>query len=72
MNKAELKAQRDAIEKDGIGVYLDVVKQLFAAIDEHVAEDENESATELQAKVTELEAQIAELEAQKAVLSTPR
>lgn len=37
MTLAELKAVRDAIEAEGIGIYLPVMQRLFAAIDAHVA-----------------------------------
>jgi hypothetical protein len=71
MNKTELKAKRDAIEKAGIGVYLPVIKELFAAIDEHVNdEDETQAVNELQAKVTQLEAEVAKLTAENATLTT--
>ena len=70
MNKQKLKATRDAVEKAGIGVYLEVMKQLFAAIDEHVNEDETQAVNELQAKVTQLEAEVAKLTAENATLTT--
>jgi hypothetical protein len=70
MNKTELKAKRDAVEKAGIGIYLDIIKELFAAIDEHVNEDETQTVNELQAKVTALEAEVAKLQAENATLTT--
>jgi uncharacterized small protein (DUF1192 family) len=70
LNKAKLKELRDEVEKAGIGVYLEVMKQLFAAIDEHVNEDETQTVNELQAKITALEAEVAKLQAENATLTT--
>jgi hypothetical protein len=66
MNKTELKAKRDAVEQAGIGVHLEVIKQLFAAIDEHVNEDETQTVNELQAKITALESELTRLKAEAA------
>ena len=66
MNKAKLKELRDEVEKAGIGVHLEVIKQLFAAIDEHVNEDETQTVNELQAKVTALESELTKLKAEAA------
>jgi hypothetical protein len=66
LNKAKLKELRDEVEKAGIGVHLEVIKQLFAAIDEHVNEDETQTVNELQAKVTALESELTRLKAEAA------
>lgn len=71
MSVTKLKAHRDGVVKAGIGTYLDVVKGLIAAIDEHVAEDGTQTAsdTTLQAKATELEQEVVKLRAQVATLT---
>src|SRR5580658_7405382 len=79
MTVTELKEQRDAIEKTGIGVYLPVVKQLFSMIDKHVAADTTTTvsdvalqakATSLQTRVNELETEIEKLKAENTMLTT--
>jgi hypothetical protein len=66
LNKAKLKELRDEVEKAGIGVHLEVIKELFAAIDEHVNEDETQAVDDLQATVTALESELTRLKAEAA------
>lgn len=73
MSITKLKAHRDGVIEAGIGVYLDVVKGLIAAIDEHVAENGAQTAAaadaSLQAKIAELEQEVVKLRAQVATLT---
>lgn len=62
MSIEKLKATRDAVEAAGIGTYLEVTKELFAAIDEHVIEGVQEVDSTLQEKATALQARVDELE----------
>lgn len=41
MSTAKLKETRDQIVNAGVGMYLPVMKQLVAAIDEHIGEDDS-------------------------------
>lgn len=72
MSIEKLKAARDKVHSEKIGLYLQVTKNLLAVIDEHIAESElaaelistatNDSA--LQARAEQLEAQVASLESE--------
>lgn len=65
MSITKLQEVRDTVQSQGVGLYLDVVKRLLAAIDEHIQEGGNiQSASDatLQAKASELQAKVAELE----------
>lgn len=65
MSIAKLKATRDKVVNDGIGVYLPVMKTVLGAIDEHIAENGAQPVDNtLPAKVTVLEEQVAELKQQ--------
>jgi hypothetical protein len=71
MSITKLKAAREKVTADGIGVYLPVMKTILAAIDEHIAEDNNTSGTPdatLTARAAAAEAQVASLQTQVAAL----
>jgi hypothetical protein len=65
MSVTKLQTVRDQVVANEIGLHLDVVKTLIAAIDEHIQSAPDPT---LQTKVTGLEEEVALLQGQVALL----
>lgn len=74
MSITKLKAARDTVLSQGIGVYLPVVKMLIAAIDEHIGEDNAATLVEspLQDQATVLQAEVVHLKEEVGALKQPQ
>jgi hypothetical protein len=70
MSTSNLQIVRDRVLAEGHGVYLDAVKNLVAAIDEHLENGDNQPVHDptLQEKATALEAEVKSLQEQLVVL----
>lgn len=79
MSISKLQAAREKVTKDGIGVYLPVMKTVLAAIDEHISEDNSQGTSDAaliaravaaEAKVSELQSQVSALKVSQAAAQT--